>query len=432
MKITIKPINVQSVLNDIIKSMSDNPDVFVTNPGKDFSRTRKLSFETVIRMLIGMGGNSLQKELYDWFEYSDDTASVSAFIQQRSKISLNALEYIFKNLVQQCDEKTRFKGYRLLAVDGSDLRLPTNSSDFNSYIRNDDKTKGYNLLHLDAMYDLLQHIYVDASIQSKKGMNEHKAFVTMVDRSAENEKVIVIADRGYESFNNMAHLQEKSWNYIIRSKESYGIKFRNPSNKEFDINMKITLTRRQTKDTLTLIKENPERYRWIQPHTTFDYLAPRDNKMYDINFRIVRFQISESSYETVFTNLPADEFPPEVLKKLYQLRWGIETSFRELKYSVGLASVHSKKREFIYQEIFAKLILYNFSALIAYKVEPPTNKRINFSSALFFCRKFFQGTISDKMLLTMIKKFLSTIRPGRSFERFSSIKNTVGFTYRIC
>lgn len=98
MKSTIKPINVQSVLNDIIKSMSDNPDVFVTNPGKDFSRTRKLSFETVIRMLIEMGGNSLQKELYDWFEYSDDTASVSAFIQQRSKISSNALELFSKIL----------------------------------------------------------------------------------------------------------------------------------------------------------------------------------------------------------------------------------------------------------------------------------------------------------------------------------------------
>ncbi len=62
---TIKPINVRFALNDIIKSMSDNPEEYVTNPGKDFSRTRKLSFETVIRMLIGMGGNSLQKELFD-------------------------------------------------------------------------------------------------------------------------------------------------------------------------------------------------------------------------------------------------------------------------------------------------------------------------------------------------------------------------------
>lgn len=110
---------------------------------------------------------------------------------------------------------------------------------------------------------------------------------------------------------------------------------------------------------------------------------------------------------------------------------GIESSFRELKYSVDLASVHSKKSEFIYKEIFAKLILYNFSSLIAYKVEPSTNKRINFSSAMFFCRKFSHGTILDKMLLTMIEKFLSTIRPGISFERLLSTKNPVVFIWNL-
>lgn len=64
-------------------------------------------------------------------------------------------------------------------------------------------------MHLDALYDLLQHVYVDASVQSKIGMNEYKALVTMIDRSDISNKVIFIADRGYESFNNIAHCQEK-------------------------------------------------------------------------------------------------------------------------------------------------------------------------------------------------------------------------------
>ena len=59
-------------------------------------------------------------------------------------------------------------------------------------------------------------------------MNEHKALVSMIDDSAISDKVILITDRGYESFNNIAHCQEKNWNYIIRSKESYGIKFEAP------------------------------------------------------------------------------------------------------------------------------------------------------------------------------------------------------------
>ena len=51
----------------------------------------------------------------------------------------------------------------------------------------------------------------------------------------------------------------------------------------------------------------PERYRWIQPHTTFDYIAPKDPKMYDLRFRVVRFRISGGCYETVYTNLDSEK-----------------------------------------------------------------------------------------------------------------------------
>lgn len=86
--------------------------------------------------------------------------------------------------------------------------------------------------------------------------------------------------------------------------------------------------------------------------------------MYDLHFRVVRFQIPDGSYETVYTNLDARAFPIEKVKNLYHLRWGIETSFRELKYNVGLASFHSTKIDSIFQEIFARLILYNYTSLI--------------------------------------------------------------------
>lgn len=166
----MKPTEVKEIPSHIISTISDNSSDFLQNPSKDFTRNRKLSFETIIKMMIGMGGNSLCKEIYDWFNYAEDTASVSAFVQRRNKISSKAIEYIFREMVKQCDEQI-FKGYRLLAVDESDIRLPKNKNDNNSHIKNDENTKGYNLLHLDAMYDLMQHIYVDASIQSKKGMN---------------------------------------------------------------------------------------------------------------------------------------------------------------------------------------------------------------------------------------------------------------------
>ncbi|WP_306756916.1 transposase [Agathobacter rectalis] len=49
---------------------------------------------------------------------------------------------------------------------------------------------------------------------------------------------------------------------------------------------------------------------------------------------------------------------------IYHLRWGIETSFRELKYAIGLTSFHARKPDFIKQEIYARLLLYNYCELI--------------------------------------------------------------------
>lgn len=43
----------------------------------------------------------------------------------------------------------------------------------------------------------------------------------MVDRSTIPE-ALIIADRGYESYNSMAHIQEKGWYFLIRIKDGHG------------------------------------------------------------------------------------------------------------------------------------------------------------------------------------------------------------------
>jgi hypothetical protein len=418
-------------LNDVIEGVEKHLSDYLIDPAKNFTRKRKLDFSTIMSLLIGMGGNTISKELWNYFGYSTTTVSASAFVQQRSKIKYQAIEDVFHSFVNKCDRQSLYKGYRLLAVDGSDVRLPTDKREVFTYLANDDTSEGYNLLHLDAMYDILQHIYVDASLQSKIGMNEHNALVSMIDRSKIQDKAIIIADRGYESFNNIAHCQEKNWSYIIRSKESYGIKYTSPHTEEYDIDVMITLTRRQTKETHKLIKENPERYRWIQPHTTFDYIQPKSDTMYDLPIRIVRFKLSDTSYETIFTNLSREEFSADVLKELYHLRWGIETSFKELKYNVGLINFHSKKIEFIFQEIYAKLIMYNFSASIVYDQPTVQNKRINFSKSITLCYEFFKEKLSSNTLLEMLIKLISSIRSNRTFERKKKPKSAISFAYRV-
>ena len=126
----------QSLLS-LISEMAKEPEHYVKNPGKDFTRNRKLTFETMLKMMLCMGGNTLNEELYDWFEFSADPPSVSAFVQQRNKLLPTALQELFERFNTTCNEKVFHQGYQLLAIDGTDLRLPTNKNDDLSFMQNE-------------------------------------------------------------------------------------------------------------------------------------------------------------------------------------------------------------------------------------------------------------------------------------------------------
>ncbi|WP_238475876.1 transposase [Clostridium manihotivorum] len=100
-----------------------------------------------------------------------------------------------------------------MAVDGSDIHIPTNKNDLDSLYEFKDSRKPYNLLHLNALYDLNQHTYEDVIVLRRKLSNECKALTDMVDRSTIKTPAIILADRGYESYNNMAHIQQKGWKF---------------------------------------------------------------------------------------------------------------------------------------------------------------------------------------------------------------------------
>ncbi|MGL5043197.1 MAG: transposase [Culicoidibacterales bacterium] len=119
------------------------------------------------------------------------------------------------------------------------------------------------------------------------------------------------------------------------------------------------LTRKQT---LT-VKQNPQIYRFMPSNQIFDFDGDGD---YTLNFRVVRFNISETTYESIITNLPEDPFSLDDIKTLYAMRWGLETAVRTLKYTVGLMTLHTKKVVFILQELSSKLLIFNLCQLVAF------------------------------------------------------------------
>lgn len=431
------PDSVKSSLYSIIDDMSARAELFVKNPGIDFTRNRKLPFDTLVKMLIAMGGNSLNKEMLEAFEFDENLATTSAFIQRREKILPLAFEYLLHEFNNTCSHIKKYRGYRLLATDGSDLHTPTDPGDLDTYYQGSPDAKGYNLYHLNALYDLCNGLYVDALIQTSREGNEHKALINMVDRSQIHDNVIVICDRGYEGYNNLAHIEQKGWTYLIRIKDGAGGILSGchpPRKEEFDFYVNRILTRKQTKE----VKANPQLYKYINQQANFDFLDLHTNLFYPISFRIVRVKITEGCYETLITNLDRSQFPPEELKTLYHMRWGIETSFRDLKYTVGLINFHSKKREHIAQEIFARIIMYNFAEMITSQIvisqaDTKHAYQVNFAAAVHICRRFlrFWSNAPPFDVEALIRKYILPHRPDRQDKRKVRLRTSVSFLYRV-
>lgn len=428
---------VKAKLLDLVTEMEKQAMLFSKRPGKDFSRTRKLGLAETIKILLSLGEKSMNGELIDYFACAWDMPTASALAQQRQKLLPETIPFLLHEFTSLFPGKKLFEGYRLLAADGSDVGLPHNPCDQDNHFRNPTAQRGFNMLHLDCLYDLCNHTYIDVAHETYSARSERQALVKMIDRSHIAEKVILTADRGYEGYNTLAHLQEKGWHYVIRVKDVHsngmlsGLEL--PDSMVFDTTISIVLTRKQT----NFVKANRQLYKTIEKASPFDYLDLHHNIYYPISFRVLRFPIAEDAFECVVTNLPEDLFPFDSIKRIYALRWGIETAFRDLKHTIGLKMFHAKKIDFIVQEIYARFIMYNFCQLITSNValrkkDCKYKYQINFSAAVSVCRFFFRhfNNSSPPDIQSLLSRFILPIRNDRSFPRRSASFSS-GFFYRI-
>ena len=413
-------------LENLIQNL--DPGSWAKNPN-DFTRNRKLGFNKLLHVMLGMRGNSINKELYDYFK-NDDLMTSSAFVQQRSKLNPEVFKYLLDEFNKISEDDKTYQGYKLYAIDGSDFNIATNPEG-ETYITqcNQFETSGINQFHVNAMYDVLNKTYKDCIVQPRPKMHETKAAWQMIDRT-DLEKSIILADRGYGSFNLFEHINRKeNVEYLIRVKNGWLNNFKDLPDDEFDINLSFELRNTQTNQDKKDYKAGKAKF--LSTTSIWDYTLP-----YNFGFRVVRFKISDDTYETIITSLNRFEFPISKIKELYHLRWGIETSFRELKYTIGLINFHAKKEEFILQEIYARLVIYNYceritnSAVIKQDKKRKHTYQVNFTMGMHICIDYFRNTLAFD-IIEMISKYILPVREGRTDKRKIKPKSVVYFLYRV-
>ena len=450
------PTNVKEKLNSIISDMAEHHWLFSNNPGHDFMRQDlgKLSFYDTMRMIIGMGKGSTNDEIMDYFDLDPDCIpSQSAFCQRRSQISLSAFEYLFSEFSSSFPRTTnKFKDHCILACDGCHVVYTTNSEIIEDYnIPRLIDYKGYNHMHLNGFVDVISKAFLDIVIQPGQHPDEREAFHTMLDhfQPDDPEKYIITADRGYESYDLLFHCELKHLNYVFRMKAPSSSKSLLSSyiselpddQEEFDVTIKRFFTDKYT----SIMKDQSDVYHYMNPYKNIPHFQQllNDKHLYFMQFRVVKIKVAENTYEYMITNLP-HTFVLEDIKACYHWRWGIEISFRYLKHANGLLYFHSKKPEFLKQESYANLILYNFGIFLANEAAEENLKKkrkkgnkynyeIDFSSALKTARKFFVRRDSHKHvdIIKLMMKYVHAVKiEFRQFDRPLRGIGAIHFGYR--
>ena len=386
--------------------MAEHHWLFSKNPGHDFTRQHlgKLSFYDTMRLIISMGKGSTNDEIMGYFDLDPDLIpSQSAFCQRRRQISLSAFEYLFSEFSSSFPSTTdKFKDHCILACDGCHVVYATNSDIIEDY--NKPRLidyKGYNHMHLNGFVDVISKAFLDVVIQPGQQPDEREALHSMLDHFTPDDpqKYIITADRGYESYDLLFHCEFKNLGYVFRVKSPsfhksilsyYASEFPDDL-EEFDVTIKRFFTDKAT----NIMKSQSDVYRYINPSKNtphfYELLRKNHSHLYFLLFRVVKIKTTENT-----------------------------------------------------QEIYFRLILYNFGIFIANEAAEENRKKkrdgsnkylyeLDFSSALKTARKFFMRRDSGRHIdiIRLMMKYVHAVKDRfRQFQRPLRGISAIHFGYR--
>ena len=270
--------------------------------GKQFSRQRKLALDTMLRLLIGAEGGSLGKIARE----AGVDVTPAALSQRRAQIDPSVFREVFNRFNAACADHETFRGYRVLAVDGTAVNMPRNPT-APSFVYNDSVPHGYNQLHLNPLFDICNRTYFDAVVQPEPQKDEIGALVEMLRRNDFGHKTIILCDRGYEGYWPLGVMMEMpNTDFILRVKQKHSAmrEIARLPMCELDCSISFSLTTTQTNEDKRLRRIHISVPKKSKPgsktkRSRWDLPSP-----YNMRLRIVRFQLDTGVFETLATSLP--------------------------------------------------------------------------------------------------------------------------------
>jgi hypothetical protein len=416
-------IKIISDLKNFIAEISTNADLrsYFTNSPSDFSRERKLGFERSVLLLLNFFKKSYSIELEEFycnFSPGEHAVSKSAFCQQRGKLKslffdcLN--ELLVQSFYQHYNKSAKlWKGFRLIAVDGSTVYLTGNKDITDYFGTHKGSGQSVPMGQVLSAFDVLNGITVRAGLYPVKTA-EQKIAQCWLDSYTPD--MLLLYDRGYPGFTSIFVHQNKEQPQPFLMRCRLGL---NEAVKAF-VSSGAT-------DACVLFKagkvSSEELYRQ-------GYIVPIGQ---GIKVRLVRVVLDNGQTEVLATNLfDVQIYPPDIFKELYFKRWGIETNYNTLKNQLQMEAFSGQRVTTVMQDFQINFFLANLQQIIGKDGDKALIKRarsgkyaeyrINRNTAFGLMKNriitLFTGHEPEIILNTLIGlfiRYLEPVRPGRRY-----------------
>ena len=308
---------------------------------KCFTRTRVLTFPLMILLMLQKSAKGMQLVLNEFFsKLKRRPVSSSAFTQARRHVSHRAfIELNQKAVVATCysdGEYQRYKGFRLLAIDGSKIHLPDTPAIREAFGTVDHHPRGGQpqpFALASVVYDLLNRVALDAQLVEGKAYEVNLALQQLELLQADD---LIVFDRNYPDYVLLAQLSQRQRHFIGRCRRS-SFKVVRPMLDGYGPDSQV-VSNRAPKRARRRVRELglPEQ----------------------ITVRLVRLILPTGDFEVLITSLlDATQFPIAELGQVYHWRWGEETFYGVLKTRLELENFSGQTVEAIKQDFHAAVFI---------------------------------------------------------------------------
>lgn len=400
----------------------------------DFTRERKVGFVALVSIILNMVKRSTQIEIDEFLkEFSTKdgkciTYTKQSFSEARQKLSSEAFVMLNDEFVKRYyeeDDYKKYKGYRLLAIDGSYIEVPNTAElrEHYGYATNSNSIKEVARALSTTVYDVENKIVI-GSLIGRYDDSERELAIKNITRikDFEQEKIkdLILFDRGYPSIEFLLFLFQSNIKFLMRTSSAFYKEVRNTKTKDEIVEIVITKER---------AKGCRKRGKLIPAGTS-------------IKLRVLKVMLDSGEIETLITDLDENELTYEESKDLYFKRWGIETKFDELKNKFEIENFSGIKPLIIEQDFHATILLSNFASMFEQDAEEELkekNKGKDLKHEYKINKNILIGKLKNSFIKILLEdsdikrnilytKFVYDLRKnvvamvkGRSFERNKSL-----------